>query len=250
MVDVPKDINLNYLAFSKKFPREISKNVIKFRGNQKLIESYARVAALNSVKVDLVSHNFREGAARFFFEAHNDALVSHVNASFGSWRPALQALRSFFENTLASVFFQDHPVELKKWEMGKFRISPRELRDYVVDHPSVLDVGVMLNLKIALDSEYSTLSQAVHGSNSLFRMSTSDGKTNYATASVADLGKWAARERQTIDLCTCVLVAVLHEFLDGAKLAEVRKSLSFALQKNSRTALKTKLGISIQDPPQ
>lgn len=245
MADIPKDVQANYTAFSTNFPTQLESNIAAFRGNTKLLESYARVAGLNALKLDLIKHNFPKGAAQFFYEAHNDALLSHAHASFGSWRPALQSLRSFVENTLASVYYLDHPVEFTKWASGAFKISPRELREYVVEHPKVLTVAKEIGLKDKLDQEYSTLSKAVHGSNSLFRMTSSDGKTNLASATLPDLGKWSARERTSVDLCVTILASILQEHLDGAKVPELRRSLASTLQTNSRAALKKHLKINI-----
>jgi hypothetical protein len=248
MVSVPEQIKTNYESFSSVLPGQLASNFDVFKGNPKLIESYARIAALNALKVDLVEPIFSNGSAQFFFEAHNDALLSHVNASMGSWRPALQSLRSFLENTLAAVYYRDHPVEFTKWENGNFKMSPQALREYICEHPLIVDVGNELDLKANLDKEYATLSKAVHGSNSLFRMTNSDGKTNIATASLPDLSKWAARERETVNLGVVILVSIFKEQLDGAKLPSLRKALSIPLLSKSRSVLKSKLGITIKAP--
>lgn len=238
-------ISTNYTAFSKKVPEMISANFAEFRGHEKLIQSYARIAAVNSIKVELISRHFSSGAAEFFYEAHNDLLISHVNASFGSWRPALQSLRSFMENSLAALYYSDHPVELEKWSTGKFSITPRELREYASEHPLVEPLSKTIAIKTNLDQEYATLSKAVHGSSSLFRMTNETGKTSLATVSKADLGKWSARECSAVDVCVTVLCAALHKHLDGAKLPNLREALARALLKNSRAALKKHYSVTI-----
>ncbi|MFA6966327.1 hypothetical protein [Bosea sp. (in: a-proteobacteria)] len=246
MAKLPDNIKVNYLAFSETVSNSIVSNIAAFKGNEKLTESYARIAAINALKVDVVEPHFPKGAAHFFFEAHNDALISHVNASFGSWRAALQALRSFMENTMAAIYYLDHPVEFEKWSIGDFQISPKEMREYIAEHPKLARIVKELDLKAALDKEYGTLSKAVHGSSSLFRMTTADGKTNIANPSTADLGKWSARERNAIDICITALVGVLCRYLDGAKLQNLRSALPSAIQSNSRAALKKHMDISIQ----
>ncbi|MCA2013490.1 hypothetical protein LCM17_18510 [Cereibacter sphaeroides] len=248
MAKVRPEIQANYLAFSKNTSATISKNISDFEGNSKLAESYARVASINALKVDIVEPHFPSGAAQFFFEAHNDALISHVNASYGSWRSALQALRSFMENTMAAIFYLDHPIEYMKWSAGNFKLSPREMRDYISEHPKLSMLADELCLKAALDEEYATLSKAVHGSSSLFRMTTGDGKTNIANPSLADLGKWSARERSAVDICMTSLVAVTSDYLDGAKMSNLRAALSVAIQKKSRSALKKHLDVTIHAP--
>jgi len=245
MVKVAEEIKANYLAFAQTVSDTVVANIASFKGDDKLSESYARIAAINALKVDLVEPHFPKGAAHFFFEAHNDALLSHVNASFGSWRPALQALRSFMENTMAAVYYVDHPVEFEKWSNGDFQISPKEMREYIAEHPKLTKLVKELDLKAALDKEYGTLSKAVHGSSSLFRMTTADGKTNIANPTAADLGKWSARERSAVDICITALVGVLSNHLDGAKMQNLRAALRVAIQSNSRTALKKHMDISI-----
>lgn len=245
MVKTANQIKTNYLAFSQTVSNSIVANIATFKGNEKLTESYARIAAINALKVDVVEPHFPEGAAHFFFEAHNDALLSHVNASFGSWRPALQALRSFMENTMAAIYYLDHPVEFEKWRAGDFQISPREMRAYIAEHPKLSELVKELDLKAALDKEYRTLSKAVHGSSSLFRMTTADGKTNIANPSAADLGKWSARERSAFDICITALVGVLSHHLDGAKMQNLRAALRITIQSNSRAALKKHMDVSI-----
>lgn len=248
MAKVPSQIKSNYLAFTKTVSSSIVANIEGFKGDEKLVESYSRIAAINALKVDLVEPNFPKGAAHFFFEAHNDALLSHVNASFGSWRPALQSLRSFMENTLAAVYYMDHPVEYEKWSVGEFQLSPREMRDYIAGHPRLIALVKELDLKAALDKEYGTLSKAVHGSSSLFRMTSADGKTNIASPSMADLGKWSARERNAVDICITVVLAVISSFLDGTKMQNLRAALSNAVQTKSRAALKKHMNIIIPTP--
>lgn len=248
MVKVRAEINDNYLAFSRKVSDSIVKNIADFQGNEKLVESYARIAAINALKVDIVEAHFPKGAAHFFFEAHNDCLISHVNASYGSWRSALQALRSFMENTMAAIYYLDHPVEFVKWSAGNFRMPPKEMREYISEHPRLNRIANELELKAALDKEYGTLSKAVHGSNSMFRMTAEDGKTNIANATLADLRKWSARERSAVDICMTSLVGVVSEHLDGAKMPNLRTALSIAIQSNSRAALKKHLDVSIHAP--
>lgn len=248
MVKIREEIKANYETYLATFSSAIMKNVTTFKGDAKLIESYARVAVVNALKMDLVDTHFSKDAAHFFFEAHNDALLSHVNASFGSWRPALQALRSYMENTMAAIFYKDHPIELEKWKVGDFTISPRDLREYISEHPRLKKVSSAIGLRSMLDKEYATLSKAVHGSSSLFRMTSNDGKTNIAAPNAADLGKWSTREQSTMNLCTVMLVCILSDHLDGAKLSSLRDILGIALSANSRAALKTHLNINIPSP--
>ncbi len=248
MVKISETLVTNHKNFVATFSKAIDENIKTFGSVDVLIESYARVAALNAVKVDLIDQYFPPEAAQFFFEAHNDAVLSHVNASFGCWRPALQALRSFMENTFSAIYYAEHPIELEKWKSGKFYIQPKDLREYVAEHPKVLELAKALNLKALLDDEYSTLSKAVHASNSLFRMTSADGKTSITKPNRADLGKWATRERTTVSLCLTVITSVMRDHLEGAKLSNLRGALGIAVGTPYRSALKTHCAILIAPP--
>jgi hypothetical protein len=245
MTKISSELKANYEVFSEALPKRLVANCNLFRNKAALIESYARIASINALKIDLIEQYFPKGAAHFFYEAHNDVLLSHVNASFGSWRLALQSLRSFMENTLATIYFLDHPIEFEKWKNGKFSISPKELREYVSDHPKIVDLSKELKFKAAIDKEYGTLSKAVHGSSVSFRMTTEDGKTNIANPNEADLGKWSTRERITIDICLTAMIGVLRDQLEGAKMQNLRGSLGLTIKPRSRDALKKHCGVSI-----
>lgn len=247
MTKLSDEVKNNYEAFAEKLPKTLVSNCNLFKSKPELIESYARIASINALKIDLVDQRFPKGAAHFFFEAHNDLLLSHVNASFGSWRPALQSLRSFMENTLAAIYFSDHPIEFEKWRDGKFSIPPKELREYISDHPRISNLSKELKLKDLMDREYSTLSKAVHGSNVSFRMTTDDGRTNIADPNQAELGKWSTRERSTIDICITAMIGVLREHLEGAKMQNLRSALSLTLRVKSKEALKIHCGVKIPD---
>lgn len=248
MVRVSGAIAANHITFIDSVSVAISENISNLSGEDALIESYSRIAAVNALKVDLINQYFPSDAAQFFFEAHNDAILSHVNASFGCWRPALQSLRSFMENTFSSIYYAEHPVELEKWKNGNFYIQPKDLREYVVEHPKVQKLASSIGLKSLLDTEYATLSKAVHASNSLFRMTSADGKTSIAKPNMADLGKWATRERSTVNLCVTIILSVMRDHLDGAKLPNLRDALGIALNSNCRSALRTHSSISIPTP--
>ncbi|WP_390915195.1 hypothetical protein [Pseudosulfitobacter sp. SM2401] len=247
MAKISDEVQVNYKGLAESTKAKLTANLLSLEGKKPLLESYARLAALNGIKLDLIKDKWSEPAAHFFDEAHNDALLSHFNASFGSWRPALQSLRSFFENTMAAIYYAEHPVELKKWEKGTFRMEPRELREYVVGHPLIEPIAKekQVDLKTRLDGEYRELSSAVHGSKSIFRMTGTDGKPNLADVDLAKLGKWSARERSTVDLCVLMLVAVFNQDLDGTKRQPLRGGLAIALTPSSKKALKSHYNIRI-----
>ena len=55
----------------------------------------------------------------------------------GSWRAALQSLRSTIDNVLFCLFYKDHPVELRLWGQGKDKRSFSELFGYLKKHPEM-----------------------------------------------------------------------------------------------------------------
>ena len=113
MTITEQEINANYEEFYADWTTQIEKNWNDLKKLPVFLESYRRICALNAIKKILVIPNSRKDSADFFLEAHNDAVVSHVSASFGSWRSSLQSLRSIIENSLCSIYYNDHPVELQ-----------------------------------------------------------------------------------------------------------------------------------------
>lgn len=248
MAKIPDAIKVSYESFSQELPRTLLKNAKVLVGNEKLQLSYCRLAGFNSIKRDIVDNHLAEGPKRFFYEAHNDLLLSHVNANLGSWRTALQSLRSFIENSLSTFYFADHPVEMRRWESGDLKIAPRELREYFCVHPDIVKLLPALKVKEVLDQEYATLSKAVHASNDLFRMTDQDGTVAIGNPNLADLGKWSTREQSAFEIVVVIALVCLKEHVEGARLPNLRKTLSLSMRKSSRDALKDTFGISIAEP--
>ncbi|WP_417819050.1 hypothetical protein [Tritonibacter scottomollicae] len=245
MSNLSPAILANFESFTENLPREISAKLSLFSGDEKLAFSYARLSAFNSFKRDLVDKIFSEKSGRFLHEAHSDLLVSHVNASMGAWRAALQALRSFLENSMSAIFYNDHPVELIQWENGCFRVSAKELRNYCGNHPYFTDIKTHFNIQASLDEEYATLSKAVHASNELFRMTDTSGRITIATPNVADLGKWGARQSRSFDVVALMLVTYLRDNMDGAKCLGLKGTLSQVMGSRAKGALLNGVGILV-----
>ncbi|MDF3363192.1 hypothetical protein HLM50_19330 [Sulfitobacter sp. Ks41] len=245
MSSIPPEVQENFKKFSEKLPENISASISALMDEKYLPVSYARLCAMNAFKRDVVPTINQADAKRFFDEAHNDLLTSHVMASIGAWRPALKSLRSFIENSCAAIYFSDHRIELIRWSQGKFRISPRELREYVSDHPCVDKISKDYNIKSKLDTEYSTLSKAVHGSNDLFRMTDSSGGTYMNKPSKAELGKWAKRESEAFDVIMVILCSYFKSELDGARRPGLRTTLHYCMGRAAKDTLRSEMGITI-----
>src|SRR6202035_1237450 len=132
------EIDANQSAFFSNWTFQASTNWKNLENEPAFKLSYRRLSCLQTIKNELVLPNYSSGSSAFFFEAHNDALVSHVAASFGAWRSALHALRSSIENTLCAIYYRDHPIELELWSAGKFRIGFTGLLDYLRTHPRLV----------------------------------------------------------------------------------------------------------------
>lgn len=243
MANIPANISSNSAAFLDSVFQSYVDSRLSLSADQRIIESYHRIASINALRVDIIEPYYPKEAYAFFVEAHNDLLISHTNAVFGSWRPALQSMRSFIENSLAAFFFKDHPIEYQKWAMGTYRIEPKDLREYATEHPKVASISKELDLKQKLDKEYSELSKAVHGQNIAFRMTASDGKVTLSKPEVAEFGKWWTRETNTIELISTILIAAESEKLEGAKHPVLRQELTRTVRPNTRAKLKEVLGV-------
>lgn len=71
MANISTELKSNYEAFSGKLPDTLAVNVKSLRSEPKLVESYARVAALNAMKVELVDAHFSPSAAQLLIVTEN-----------------------------------------------------------------------------------------------------------------------------------------------------------------------------------
>lgn len=214
----------------------------------KFLESYTRLVSLNKWRSPFLSSRVSEESMYFFIEALNDGLYSHVLASLGAWRVSLKTLRSCIENTLNCLYYKDHPVELALWKEGKHRTNPSELFTYLRYHPIVSRVNNIDRYIGQLESEYSVLSRAVHGSGETFRMTTENEYTTFWTADAARLGMWQTRERAVVASLNVVLVAFFHEELQGNSFPDLRNSISLALTEDQRKFVREGMQVSLEDP--
>jgi len=245
MSNLEKELAANFQGFRADWTVQASANWKALEPLDVYEKSYRRIACLHALKNEIVLPNFSEGSAAFFLEAHNDALVSHVNASFGAWRSALQALRSCIENSLNAIYYRDHPVELELWGQGNFRMGFSELLSYVERHPKL---SAFHNTKTGvqfLHDEYATLSRAVHASAVDFRMTESAAAVLLWNTDKARAGKWSSRETKVIEGICLVFAFIFSEKLTGTQLSNLRSMLNFAVSASKKTILKKDLKITI-----
>jgi hypothetical protein len=238
MPQLEKEIDANHATFFRDWTAQAPKNW-KALGESKIYaSSYRRLCALQALKTHLIVPHYSSGSAAFFFEAHNDALVSHVSASIGAWRSALQALRSCEENALCAVYYNDHPVELELWDSGKFLIGFAELLRYAEKHPRLSPFGLQTSGLATLHSEYATLSKAVHASAANFRMTDKISDVLLWNTDRVKASMWATRERKVIEAIALMMVCLHSSLLQGTSLTPLRNVLYFGISSTGRKRLK------------
>jgi len=186
-----------------------------------------------------------EDSEAFFFEAQNDFLTSHCLARCGSFRQSLKALRSGLENVYFALYYMDHPVELRKWEIGRHKLGFTELHNYFENHPAVTAVDIALAGLETLKAEYSTLSKAVHGSAKAFRMTRNLSDIRLWGYDAPSVGKWATREKTVIFNLNLLLAVLFRDRLQGAENRNLRETLGLVIPKSLHATIKTKLGVTI-----
>jgi hypothetical protein len=212
----------------------------------KFLSSYKRLASLEAWRAYLLEPEIDKHSLEFFIEAQNDALLSHTFARIGSWRAALKSLRSVFEDIMFCLYYKDHPVEYKLWEKGKGQLPISDYIKYFERHPAFDNVPVKVTGVSILKKEYSTLSKAVHGSSKLFRM-TLEPYTfpSLMVPETAKLNQWLTRERKAIQTVNQLLLSMFSEHLQGAKLRDLRKAISFTIPNSVYAEIRTHLGIRL-----
>jgi len=211
----------------------------------KFEQSYLRISSIQAWRVSVILGNVCEGAEAFFFEAQNDLLTSHCLARCGSFRQALKALRSAVENIFFSLFYMDHTVELKKWELGRHKLGFTELCSYFESHPANHCYPVAQSCIEAIKSEYSTLSKAVHGSAKVFRMTQNLTEIRLWGNDLAAVGKWASRERAVIVNVNILLLHMFSTKLLGTNNRNLRESIGLVVPKAQWAELKETIKVTL-----
>ena len=245
MSSLLNEVDANYARFAQTWAAELPTVMADLaKHDAKYLASYRRLVSLNSWRGDLLQHKISPGSLSFALECQNDALVSHVLARVGSWRVALQALRSAIDNLHYCLFYMDHPVELELWASGKHRLAFSELHAYLSRHPRISDVPEPVSGLPLLQTEYATLSRAVHGS-ATFRMTGGTEATLLWSSDVARLGAWGTREANVLAGMNLLLVTVFREDLQGTKLPNLRRAAGLAIPTAYHAKIKKELSVTI-----
>ncbi len=209
-------------------------------------DSYVRICSIQAWRLGVMQKLDSEGAEAFFFEAQNDLLTSHWLARSGAFRPALKALRSAIENIYFSLYYKDHSVELELWETGKHRSSFTELHSYFEAHPHVSPHPLAKASLAHIKKEYSTLSQAVHGSAKAFRMTQNLQEIRLWSSDAPSISKWASREKAVIQNINILLLHCFRERLLGASNRETRSVLSLVIPQAKHREIATTLQVKLR----
>jgi hypothetical protein len=240
------EVDGNFSRFSAKWREDLSEAQCQLEPfEEQFKESYRRIASIQSWRANILEVHFPGEALGFFEEAQNDLLSGHILACSGGWRYALKSLRSFIENSLSFLYFKDHPVELERWQTGKFRIGFSDSISYLEAHPRLHGFkGESLGLG-SLKKEYGTLSRAVHASGGDFRM-TKQGEVNRVfLGDGIRLNKWATRESDTVNAVNTLYLFFFRDLLKGASERNHRKAIGLTLPEARARAIKKQAGVSV-----
>lgn len=212
-------------------------------------KSYRRISSIQSWRANILENEFKGNKALGFFEeAQNDLISGHVIARAGSWRYALKGVRSFLENSLSFLYFKDHPIELEKWSLGRFKIGFSELEGYLRSHPSLHGFSDVESGIASLKKEYGILSRAVHASASDFRM-TQMGEVNRAfITDPIRMRKWLKRESETIMAVNTLYLYFFRDLLQGASHRNHRKIIGVSYPVAKVASLKNRISVNIITP--
>lgn len=239
------EIDANYVKFFDAWSKDANVKFQASKGRKQLIESYRRLAAFRALRIHLIESRLSKTAQAFFLEANNDLLTAHVTAHLCAWRASLKFLRSAIENVLYCFYYDVHPVEHRLWEKGKFKIGFAAAQNFFAAHPDLVGLPKAATGLEQLESEYATLSKAVHASSRSFRMTEGEINVLLWKDDAAKLGAWSTREKGTVQALSLLTICLLADDLKGAKNGPTRDALQFALAKNARQELKANLSITI-----
>lgn len=208
------------------------------------------VASLQSWLEYYVNTNrFDAKVSAFFTEAVNDAILAYSFARVGTWRPALQNLRSTLENSLCFLYYKDHPVELMLWARQKHRVGFSDLSQYFKAHPLLCDYSHQSETGIdTLDKCYSGLSKAVHGSVDYFRMVKNSPLERLPSIHVKDaieLSRFKTTLKTLVEALNQLLVAMFRESLQGASLPSLRQGIAGAVSASKRARIKKSFNVML-----
>lgn len=238
-----KEIIRNCAAYHDALSKELLAVFNKNITDKRVTDGYKRLTAFTAMSVG-ISGNCSENSFRFFIEAQNDILSAHFLSLTGSFRIALVALRNAIEIILHFIYYKDHPIELIMWETGTHRLKFSQLFEYAEKHPNTSYDVYRIHIS-ALKDEYATLSMAVHGSSSLFRMTGSVDYPNIICTDGPKLGMWHTRSSRVCTSLITILISHFQSAFKGAALPHQREVIAAALPAKLKSAVGAELTITL-----
>lgn len=247
MPSFESEVVSNFSSFNTKWKAELSTVQTALDASEAIyLESYKRLTSLNAWRELLLSNIISSEAYGFFYEAQNDAISSHVFARLGSWRAALQCLRSCIENVFFCEYYKDHIVEQRLWSQSQHRLGFNEMLNYFQRHPDIANIESSISGLERIQHEYTVLSRAVHASSTNLRMTVPDGQTNLWTSDISRLGAWNTRERQTLTGLNLVLITLHHIALQGTRLPGLRQAIALIIRSSTlRKSIRVNFGVNL-----
>lgn len=246
MISLKQELYENFKVFQDKLKGQFldSYSILESHEDE-YSSSYVRLSSLEAWRAFVLEQVVSPGSLVFFLEAQNDALLSHTFARIGAWRSALQSLRCAIENVLFCLYYKDHSVELELWNLGKHKIPISDFVNYLEKHPNFNSIDPEISGISLLKKEYSTLSKAVHGSSINFRMTHSNSFPALMIPDDSKLNQWLARENRAIQVINQILITTYAKNLQGAKVRNLRKSISFAVPEGMHGSYRNIFGIRL-----
>lgn len=240
-----REVDCNFESFFNDFKASIVSN-IDDSSYQKSVykDSYRRLVSFQAWKSNIIESLVSEDVKAFFLEAQNDALVSHMLARQKAWRVSLICLRNCIENILVGLYYSDHPIELKLWNQGLHKLGFSECITYLLSHPDFPKRNNLDGLE-RIKKEYAVLSRAVHGSSKEFRMTKTGLIEGMNSSSSNEIGKWAARERETVESLNLVLITFFRFKMQGSANLNLRKAISFSIADSRKVDIKAKYKVNL-----
>lgn len=246
MNTIKKEIESNFAEFKSELKHiyDTSSDQLTVHNNLYL-QSYERIVSFQAWKAYVLEDITVDDSLNFFIEAQNDALLSHCLARIGSWRLALMALRSALENTLFYLYYKDHNVELSLWQLGKHNMHIADYETYIERHPKFVKIDAKTSGIEILKKEYNILSKAVHASSVKFRMTDEDYFPALTLPDLPHLNQWIAREKETLKLINQLMITMFNDHIQGAKLQNLRKTISLTIPKCLHLDIKKELDVRL-----
>src|SRR3546814_5064189 len=123
----------------------------------------------------------------------------------------------------------DHPIELEKWNIVSHRLGFSDMKGYFGTHPKRRNINVCKEAIAKISVEYSTLSQAVHGSAKSFRMTDDVSTTLLWRTDPAKISQWSTREKAVLQPIFVIIVCLFSRSEENTSELQSLLRISYAV---------------------